>query len=148
MANDTQNSLITKIVAFLNANGFVAWRQENQGRFDTRAAGDAMARLVWALTRVPNYDAAKARAAIDAALGKCWRKVPGGTKGVADVIGWQVGTGRWVAVEVKIGTDALRPEQIEWLGKLKRDGGTVFVIRDYDSFVDGFWRMLRADETV
>ena len=140
MKTETQNSLIGKVVAFLNANGYVAWRQENSGRFDAQAAADVLTKLVLALRAMPNYDAKKIRAAVTGKLATCWRKIPDSARGVSDVIGWHIGTGRWIAVEVKIGTDALRLEQIDWLASLRRAGGAVYMVRDFDSFEAGFWR--------
>jgi hypothetical protein len=146
MANgpDTQNSLINKVVSFLNNNGYFVWRQENYGRFDSLDAFERLVKIVKVLRDNPHISDEQMEAAIKAALEKSWRKVPNNLKGVADVIGWNLTTGGWIAVEVKIGTDQIRPEQDIFLRRLKKSGGQVYLVRDFNSFAEGFWRLQNA----
>ena len=140
MPVETQNSLISKVIGFLNKNGYFVWRQENYGRFDALEAEERLVELVLVLAANPHISKTQARKAIKAILANCWRKVPDNLKGVADIIGWNLSTGRWIAIEVKIGTDQIRPEQDVFLRRLKHSGGDVYLVRHFDSFVDGFWR--------
>ncbi len=137
---ETQNSLINKVIGFLNVNGYFVWRQENYGRFDSLDAFERLVKIVKALRDKPHISDEQMEAAIKMALAKSWRKVPDNLKGVADVIGWNLSTGRWIAIEIKIGTDQIRPEQDTFLRRLKHSGGEVYLVRHFDSFVDGFWR--------
>lgn len=137
---ETQNSLINKVIGFLNVNGYFVWRQENYGRFDSLDAFERLVKIVKALRDNPHISDEQMEAAIKMALAKSWRKVPDNLKGVADVIGWNLSTGRWIAIEIKIGTDQIRPEQDTFLRRLKHSGGEVYLVRHFDSFVDGFWR--------
>ena len=50
-----------------------------------------------------------------------------GLKGVADILGLQKSTGRFLAVEVKVGKDKLSPEQIRFLEDVKKGGGIAIV---------------------
>ena len=137
---ETQNSLINKVIGFLNVNGYFVWRQENYGRIDSLDAFERLVKIVKALRDNPHISDEQMESAIKMALAKSWRKVPDNLKGVADVIGWNLSTGRWIAIEIKIGTDQIRPEQDTFLRRLKHSGGEVYLVRHFDSFVDGFWR--------
>ena len=53
-------------------------------------------------------------------------------KGVSDVIG--VYQGQFLAIEVKIGADSLRPEQEGFLKNITHHGGLSVVAKDYDEF--------------
>lgn len=144
---ETQNSLINKVIGFLNVNGYFVWRQENYGRFDSLDAFERLVKIVKALRDNPHISDEQMEAAIKMALAKSWRKVPDNLKGVADVIGWNLSTGGWIAIEIKIGTDQIRPEQDTFLRRLKHSGGEVYLVRHFDSFVDGFWRNKQPSAT-
>jgi hypothetical protein len=55
-----------------------------------------------------------------------------GLKGVSDVIGFEKGTGRFLAVEIKVGRDRLSPEQEKFLDAVNRAGGVGVVVRHAD----------------
>ncbi len=55
-------------------------------------------------------------------------------KGVADILAIQPPTGRFLAIEVKIGKDTLSPEQIGFLKNVEQCGGLSFVAHDLESF--------------
>jgi len=135
------------VVNFLNRNGYFVWRQENYGRFDAEDALERLIKIVKALRNNPHISDEQMEAAVKAALAKSWRKVPDNLKGVSDVIGWNLATGQWVAVEVKIGSDQIRPEQDQFMRTLKKSGGEVFLVRQFDSFSEGFWRRKNQTHT-
>ncbi|WP_167855506.1 VRR-NUC domain-containing protein [Hymenobacter fodinae] len=43
--------------------------------------------------------------------------------GISDILGYHRATGRFLAIEVKVGKDKLRPEQITFLEEVRRAGG-------------------------
>jgi hypothetical protein len=45
------------------------------------------------------------------------------TRGISDVLAYHLKTGRFGAVEIKVGRDTLSPEQIEFLAGVKAAGG-------------------------
>ncbi|MDO7846466.1 VRR-NUC domain-containing protein [Hymenobacter sp. M29] len=45
------------------------------------------------------------------------------TPGISDVLGYHRATGRFVAVEIKTGSDKLSPEQTSFLDEVRRAGG-------------------------
>jgi len=61
-----------------------------------------------------------------------WRSAP--KKGVSDVLAICSPSGRTLAIEVKIGTDKLRPEQIGFLANIEHVGGLSYVASDFDEF--------------
>lgn len=132
-----QNLLIAQVVNHLNANGYLAWRQENNGRIDEAKAVDDLSKLLFALAHV-SYDLDKVQILVKSILRKCYRPVPSSIKGVSDVIGFHLETARWIAVEVKCGNDVIRPEQEAFLSFLRRAGGECWVIREFSSFRDAF----------
>lgn len=77
---------------------------------------------------------------------KCWRQNNGATydptrkvfragsstKGIPDVIGFHLKTGRFAAAEIKFGKDRLTPEQKQFLKDVEESGGLSLVIRSSD----------------
>lgn len=51
------------------------------------------------------------------------------TPGISDVIGFNRSTGQFIAVEVKVGRDKLRPEQERFLADVEKAGGVAAVVR-------------------
>jgi hypothetical protein len=143
-------SLISAVVNYLNFSGYCAWRQQNTGHFNKTRAADSVARFVHGLLtdvrhgKQMNMFSAKTksealgdlRKQIEFILSNSWEKVPDSIKGVADVIGYNKSTGRWIAVEIKIGTDRLSSDQEVWLKGLSQAGGEVWLCRDINSFID------------
>jgi hypothetical protein len=58
-----------------------------------------------------------------------------GRKGQSDIMGFERATGRMVAAEVKKIGDTLKPDQIEFLGMVKKSGAHAFVVRQVGSEV-------------
>lgn len=54
------------------------------------------------------------------------------TPGISDVLGYHRATGRFVAVEIKTGTDKLSPEQTAFLAEVRRAGGFACEGRNLD----------------
>jgi hypothetical protein len=124
-----QFRVIGEIVEYMNARGFFVWHQPNSGRFDADHALERLTELVLTLRKLgQSYPKAQIEKAIKNILAESWRKVPHAIKGPADVIGWHIGSGRFVGIEVKIGADRLSDEQTTWLLKLKHDGGSSVVV--------------------
>lgn len=137
-----QNLLIAQVVKFLNGNGCFVWRQENNGRIDEQGLVQHLLQLFDALSRVKYTNEQKAKIFTEAAR-KFYRAVPCSIKGVPDVIGFHVESARWIAVEVKVGNDQLRPEQIEFRDNLRAAGGDYWLCRSLESFKDGWMRKHR-----
>jgi len=55
-----------------------------------------------------------------------------GLRGVSDVIGFEKGTGRFLAVEIKVGRDFLSEDQKQFLSAVVRAGGVGLVVRHAD----------------
>lgn len=134
-----QNLLIAQVVNHLNANGYLAWRQENNGRIDETELVERVSKLLVALAHV-NYSLEKVVTLVKEIVRKCYRPVPSSLKGVPDVIGFNLETAKWITVEIKIGNDQLRPEQEDFIKILKRAGGDCWVIREFNSFKTAFAR--------
>lgn len=134
-----QNLVIAQVVNHLNRNGYLAWRQENNGRIDETELVERVSKLLVALAHV-DYDLSKVATLVKEIVRKCYRPVPSSLKGVPDVIGFHLETARWITVEIKIGNDQLRPEQEDFIKILKRAGGDCWVIREINSFKIAFAR--------
>lgn len=129
-----QFELIGKIVAYMNARGFYVWHQPNSGRFDADHAAERLVELVLTLRELgQSYPKAQIEKAIKKALAESWRKIPHSTKGVADIIGLH-GSGKFVAVEVKIGSDRTSDDQREWLARVEDFNGRTVVVSDFAEF--------------
>lgn len=128
----TEEQMITRVVAFLNRHGYNVWRQNNTGTFSVDAAVKAIFSLIWHY--IHNTDRSNMETSIRDRLKRCFRKAPNSVKGVADIIGWNKETGKWIAVEIKTQYDKLSPEQELWLKSLKMAGGEIHLVRDVDLF--------------
>lgn len=60
-----------------------------------------------------------------------------GLNGVSDILGIQNKTGRFIAIEVKHGSDTLKAEQEQFLNDIRRKGGIAIVARKIDDVIDG-----------
>ncbi len=145
---ETEALLINKVVGFLNANGYIVWRQQTTGHFNRVQAITTMETLVFSLAKVlaadVKFDKTRVKKLVSEGLDKCWRKVPDSIRGISDIVGWNARTGKWVAVEIKIGSDHLSAEQKDWMQKCRDAGGEVFLVREFESFTSGFWRNRNA----
>ncbi len=142
-------SLISAVVNYLNMSGYCAWRQQNTGHFNKTRAADSIASYLYGLLATARHGQQMdifqqktktaavddIRTHIEFLLSHSWEKVPDSVKGVADVIGYNKSTGRWIAVEIKIGTDRLSEDQDVWLKSLSASGGECWLCRDIDSFI-------------
>lgn len=57
----------------------------------------------------------------------------GGTNGTADISAILPG-GRSARIEVKVGRDRIRPDQVRYAEKVQRAGALYFIARDFESF--------------
>lgn len=76
-----------------------------------------------------------------------YRKLPGQAKGTSDIIGMQKGTGRFIAIEIKIGNDRLSPEQHGFLNDVSEGGGIAMIAKSFDDFLKR-WEYQKADGMV
>lgn len=54
------------------------------------------------------------------------------TKGISDIMGFHMETGRLIACEIKAGKDRLSKEQVDFLAAVEAAGGTALVVRHAD----------------
>lgn len=135
-----QNLVIAQVVNFLNSQGCMAWRQENNGRVDKEALVSQLLKLFDALARV-NYTTEKKAQLFRDAIDKCYRPVPCSMKGVSDVIGFNLTSGHWISVEIKVGNDVIRPDQEKFAAIVRQSGGAEYwLCREINSFKDGWLR--------
>jgi len=78
------------------------------------------------------------------AKNQTYRKLHGQSKGTSDIIGMQKGTGRLIAIEIKIGTDSLSPEQHGFLNEVSKGGGIAMIAKSYDDFLKR-WEYRKAN---
>ena len=138
-----QNLVIAQVVKFLNEQGYVAFRHENNGRIDKQALISQLLKLFDALALV-NYSNEKKAELFGAAIDKCYRPVPSSMKGVSDVVGFHSIRGTWISVEIKVGDDKMRPEQEEFAAKVRQTREAEYwLCRDINSFKQGWLRKHR-----
>jgi ribosomal protein S20 len=135
---DNENTLAEKIIFYLNTKGYTAWKQENRGVFDLNRAARNVALVVEKLQR-GNLTNAEIHQTIFTILSKSFNNLEKlGKKGVADVIGFHRKSGKWVAVEIKINNDELRPEQKDFINSINDASGIAFVARTFEQFKTSF----------
>lgn len=62
-----------------------------------------------------------------------WRKNPTTKKGVSDIIGFDP-SGRFVAIEIKVGRDRISDDQAKFLAQVHEAGGLAMIARSLDDF--------------
>ncbi|MCB0595480.1 MAG: VRR-NUC domain-containing protein [Phaeodactylibacter sp.] len=115
----------------MNWNGFVVWRNNTMGVFDGAKAAKQVLVLVKSVLftrKLPTLQD------IRSLIARNYRKSHE-RKGVADIIGYQKKTGRFVSIEIKHGKDSLSPEQKAFLEQAGRNGGIAIVAKDMDGFL-------------
>ena len=142
-ANVTEIGIIMQLCTFLNNRNYIVWRHSNTGTFNAREA-KALLLPLYAALRSGQLSVENYAVAIDTIFARCWKKTPGMIPGVFDIVGINLGTGKLVAIEVKLGKDELRPEQREFMRRVNEAGGEVYVVRDFPLFSHNF----RAREAV
>lgn len=60
----------------------------------------------------------------------------GGIVGGHDIFAWLPPTGRFMGIEIKIGSDRLRPEQIGFHSNVVRMGALSLVVRSEEDFIN------------
>jgi len=124
----TEISVIAEIVTLLNNRGFCVWRHHASGSFNQKIAAINIKRLrTLTLTEKQFGDA------VDNILSRSWRTVPLQKLGVPDVVGFNILTGKFLCVELKIGSDKLTDVQLDF--KNLSSNCDYFLVRDFPTFV-------------
>jgi hypothetical protein len=139
----TETGIIMQVCTLMNNRGYCVWRHINTGAFNARKAADLILPLFEPL-RSGQLSQANFEKAVKNALSLSWGKTPGIFPGIFDITGFNLSTGKLVAIEIKLGSDDLRPEQRDFMAKVKAAGGEVYVVRDFPLFSKNF----RAREAV
>ena len=71
-------------------------------------------------------------------------KLQGQVRGTSDIIGMQKGTGRFIGIEIKIGSDSLSPEQHGFLNDISEGGGIAMIAKSFDDFLKR-WEYRKAN---
>ena len=77
---------------------------------------------------------------------KTFRKNAALKKGVSDILGVIPGSGRILAIEVKIGSDKLSPHQHLFLNDVRDRNGSAFVAKTFDGFLESLKEHLNEEE--
>lgn len=131
-----EDMMISDILSYLKSKNIVAWRQNNVGNF---RADDCISNFINYIQQ--RQYTGKTHQQIESDITKIVRysynKVSGALKGVSDIMG--IGKdGKWIAIEVKIGSDKLSIEQQQWLTHIKECGGYTYVVRNLEFFKKQF----------
>lgn len=128
-------ALIGQVLEFLNSRGYTVWRNYATGHFNKSIASGLIVKLIVKMRAVLSKTPVdRLSELVLECLSKSYQQVVGSKKGIPDIIGYDV-DGRFVAVEVKTGTDRLSDDQMEFIRDLREKRGETWVIRDFDAFV-------------
>lgn len=126
--------MIAEALQFLNSNGFFAWRHYATGHFNANIAGGAVLSKVTAMRTVI---ATTRRDTLQSIIASClrsgWQKVAGTITGVPDILGFDLKTGRMIAIEIKTGSDTLSADQRAFLSRLRDAGGFALVVHNVEA---------------
>ena len=141
-----EDALIAKILQVLTTRSVFAWRQSNAGKLHTPTAAKNIADVITDAairnpTALKNNDLVTAL--IQTALHKSWRKVAGVRRGIPDIEGFCLATGRAIFVEVKIGNDKLSDDQKSFLNTAQESGCICIVAKNIQGFLNDFERKMK-----
>ena len=139
----TETGIIMQVCTLMNNRGYCVWRHSNTGSFNAKKAADLILPL-YAPLRSGQLSEANFSEAVKNALSLSWGRTPGIFPGIFDIVGFRLSTGKMTIVEIKLGSDELRPEQRDFMKKVKDAGGETYVVRDFPLFSHNF----RAREAV
>lgn len=110
-SDKTANGLTTAICDFVNATGGFAERNGSEGRY---RPGEVVTDVIGRQRQMQGT----------------W--LPGQKKGAADI---QIRyNGRMYDVEIKIGKDRQRPDQIKYMERVRATGGVYEIVKTWDEF--------------
>ncbi len=128
----TETEVIAKVCTLLNNNNYIVWKHHNAGSFNSGAAEILLTKL-----HRENLNYTEYVKKVKEIIKKCWRAVPLQIKGVPDIAGINLTTGRAVYIEIKLSKDRLRPEQEDFFLKVKGKA-ECWIIRDFPTFSKQF----------
>jgi hypothetical protein len=126
----TANQLTGTALTYLAVHGWEVWRNNTVGIFDVDIAAEKIVRMGQSSSG-PEVK----RLAIKKTLRTCYRKSHD-RLGASDIIGFNKKTGRFIAIEIKAGTDKLSPAQSFFLDQVKKSGGVAGVVRSFEDLVN------------
>ena len=141
--NVTETKIIMQVITLMNNNGFVVWRHSNTGTFNPAIAEELILRLYESL-RDGTLSKAHFKTAIKNAFKLSWGRTPGIFPGIFDIVGFNCRTGKFVAIEIKLGTDEMSGHQRDFKSKADRSKCETYIVRDFPLFSQNF----RAREAV
>lgn len=110
-SDKTANGLTKAIVDFVNATGGFAERNGNEGRY---REGETVTDVIGRTRTMRGMF------------------IPGHKKGAADV---QIRyNGKLYDVEIKIGSDRQRPDQVKYMNKVRATGGVYEIVKNWEQF--------------
>jgi len=97
-------------------------------------SANGLTRAIIAWLKLNGYFAARINTmgTYNAKLGKYIRS--GSTKGIADI--QSVVNGLHISVEVKIGNDKMRPDQLKVKSEIEKAGGIFIIVSSFDNFLE------------
>jgi hypothetical protein len=146
MTSTTEEQMISKILQYVRAKGMMCWRQNNVGSF---RADDCIASFLKYIRnrQYTGKTEKQLQEDIQRIVRFSYTKLAGTAKGVSDILAVSP-QGKWIAIEVKIGSDKLSPEQDVWLQEIKQKGGYAFVVRNFEFFKTQFDHKLNSQNHV
>jgi hypothetical protein len=139
--DNREEVLIAQVIAYAKARGYNVWRQQNTGRLGYDKIVSKVTKL-WLRLGGSKLAETVLNDVIGDTVNTCWEPVANGMLGVPDIIGYKVSGGGFIGIEVKIGTDQMRPEQITFMTTLKASGGDYIIARNYEEFMATFNKKL------
>jgi len=142
-AGVTETGIIMQVCTLMNNRGYCVWRHINTGAFNARKAADLILPLFEPL-RSGQLSQANFEKAVKNALSLSWGKTPGIFPGIFDIVGFNCRTGKFVAIEIKLGTDEMSGHQRDFKSKADSSKCETYIVRDFPLFSKNF----RAREAV
>lgn len=121
------NKLTNDIMDYCVLMGYHVQRNNTTGIFDGKKA----AQLLYS-----NLSSLKSLKGIFDIIKKCYRKTHE-TPGASDIIGYHKKNARFLAIEVKVGKDTVKPEQQRYIDSINKAGGIGIIAFDNtDAVID------------
>lgn len=129
----TEISVICQIITLMNNHGYCVWRHSNTGGFNSLFVQVTIEKLFPAVA-TGCLTQKQYSESVRTTIKRGWRKTPGQLVGIPDIVGFNLLTGKFVAVELKIGLDTLSQEQRQFNEKAKNAGSETYIVKDFPVF--------------
>ena len=117
----------------MNNHGYCVWRHSNTGGFNSFFVQVEIQKLHYAVAS-GQLNQKQFNESVQNIVKKGWKKTPGQKLGVLDIVGFNLRTGKFTAVELKLDQDTLSTDQKDFIKIVESAGAEKYIVKDFPVF--------------